>query len=42
MADLTPDNFAEFFREVHSTEKETKELFDWQKFIEFAEFHLQR
>jgi CRISPR-associated endonuclease/helicase Cas3 len=31
MANLTPDDFAEFFRAVHSTEKETRELFDWQK-----------
>ncbi len=31
MADLTPDDFTEFFRAVHSTEKETRDLFDWQK-----------
>ncbi len=31
MADLAPDNFAEFFRAVHSTERETRDLFDWQK-----------
>jgi CRISPR-associated endonuclease/helicase Cas3 len=28
---LKPDDFAEFFRAVHSTEKESKELFDWQR-----------
>jgi CRISPR-associated endonuclease/helicase Cas3 len=31
VASLTPDDFAEFFRAVHSTEKETRALFDWQK-----------
>ncbi len=30
MANLKPDDFAEFFRAVHSTEKEPRELFDWQ------------
>jgi len=31
MADLKADDFAEFFRAVHSTKKESKELFDWQR-----------
>jgi CRISPR-associated endonuclease/helicase Cas3 len=31
MANPTPDDFAEFFRAVHTTEKETREPFDWQK-----------
>lgn len=31
MANLEPDDFAEFFKAVHSTEEESKELFDWQR-----------
>ena len=31
MANLKPDDFAEFFRAVHSTENESREPFDWQK-----------
>ena len=31
MADLTPDQFPDFFEAVHSTDQERKQLFDWQK-----------
>ncbi|MBI4612488.1 MAG: type I-U CRISPR-associated helicase/endonuclease Cas3 [Planctomycetes bacterium] len=31
MADLMPDQFSEFFETVHSTVKEPKQLFEWQK-----------
>jgi CRISPR-associated endonuclease/helicase Cas3 len=31
VADLTPDEFADFFEAVHSTDQERRQLFDWQR-----------